>query len=93
MSNKLYINVIVSSVLFVIVCRLPSLLVPIWNVDEGFTSVVANALREGGIPYRDSVDQRGPVSYFVYAAVFALGGKNKEQNGRSDHEAWHRQQR
>jgi hypothetical protein len=52
------------------------LLVPIWNVDEGFTSVIANVLREGGIPYRDSVDQRGPVTYFVYAAVFALGGKN-----------------
>jgi hypothetical protein len=28
-----------------------------------------------------------------YGGYPALGGKNKEQNGRSDHEAWHRQQR
>jgi hypothetical protein len=62
--------------MFVIGCRLPGLLVPIWNVDEGVTSVVANVLREGGIPYRDSVDHRGPVTYVVYAALFALGGKN-----------------
>jgi hypothetical protein len=66
----------VLALVFIVVCRLPSVVRPVWNVDEGFTAITANVLRSGGTPYKDSVDHRGPVTYLVYAAVFALAGKN-----------------
>src|SRR5262245_20406393 len=60
----------------VVIARAPSLLLPVWNVDEGFTSVTANVIRAGGVPYRDAVDHRAPLTNYVYALVFSLFGRN-----------------
>jgi Dolichyl-phosphate-mannose-protein mannosyltransferase len=54
--------------------RVPSLDVLVWNVDEGITGAMADIVRAGGIPYRDGVDHRGPLTYYAYALVFALRG-------------------
>lgn len=56
--------------------RVPGVLTPIWNLDEAVSACAANAILDGGIPYRDAVDHRGPVTYYAYAAVFALFGAN-----------------
>jgi len=75
-SNRPILIAFVLAALFIVVCRLPGLARPIWSVDEGSTAITANVLLNGGAPYKDSVDHRGPVTYFVYALVFALAGKN-----------------
>jgi hypothetical protein len=56
--------------------RAPSLDVLIWNMDEGATGAIAEVILDGGIPYRDGVDHRGPVTYYVYALVFWLAGED-----------------
>ena len=62
--------------LFVLGCRLPGCPVMIWHVDEAPCAVIANVILDGGVPYRDSVDHRGPVTYFVYALIFLVAGRN-----------------
>jgi hypothetical protein len=56
--------------------RLPAAKEPFWNVDEAISACVGNKIVEGGVPYRDSVDHRGPVTYYAYAAIFLMFGKN-----------------
>lgn len=56
--------------------RLPTVSEKFFNVDEGIGAVVADSILEGGVYYRDSIDQRGPVTYYIYALIFALFGKN-----------------
>lgn len=48
---------------------------PIVDVDEAVSALIANNWLDGGVPYRDSIDQRGPVTYGIYAVVFALFGR------------------
>ena len=56
--------------------RGPSLTVPMWNVDETIHATVAEVLRDGGTLYRDAIDQRTPLTYFVTTAVFAVTGSS-----------------
>jgi len=58
----------------IIVSRMSSLDVAAWNMDEGVTAAVAESIIDGGIPYRDVVDHRGPATYYVYAAWFRMIG-------------------
>ena len=60
--------------LFVLLCwlRLPDPEAPIRDVDEAVSALIAESWLAGGVPYRDAIDQRGPVTYWIYAAVFAL---------------------
>lgn len=60
----------------ILLFRLPLAAVPFFNVDEGIGAVVANSLLDGGVYYRDSIDQRGPVAYYVYALIFLVFGRN-----------------
>ncbi len=63
--------------LFAVLCllRWPLADRPIRDVDEAVSALIANAWLEGGVPYRDAIDQRGPVTYLLYAFVFAIAGK------------------
>lgn len=56
--------------------RLPVTTETFWNIDEAVSACVANTIVDGGLPYRDSVDHRGPGTYYVYALIFWLFGKN-----------------
>ncbi|MEO7598759.1 MAG: glycosyltransferase family 39 protein, partial [Opitutus sp.] len=56
--------------------RAPSLHVTLWNVDESIHAAAARTLLEGGVMYRDAVDQRTPLTYYVFAAIFGVGGVN-----------------
>ncbi|MCB1058394.1 MAG: hypothetical protein KDD11_23070, partial [Acidobacteria bacterium] len=40
------------------------------------SALIATSWLEGGVPYRDAIDQRGPVTYVLYALVFLVAGKN-----------------
>lgn len=58
-----------------IALRVPALMKPVWNVDEAFTAVTASVILDGGVPYRDAVDHRGPLTGLLYAFVFAVAGR------------------
>lgn len=60
-----------------LVAVVPRALAAAWqfyNMDEATTAIVAKTILEGGIPYRDIADQRGPVTYSLYALVFRTAG-------------------
>ncbi len=62
--------------LFFLLCflRLPLEQAPIRDVDESVSALIAASWLEGGVPYRDAIDQRGPVTYLFYALIFAVAG-------------------
>lgn len=64
------------AVLFILLSflRMPSPDHPIRDVDEAVSALIAESWLDGGIPYRDAIDQRGPVTYVIYALVFAVAG-------------------
>lgn len=45
-----------------------------WNVDETIHTAIAQTLLDGGLIYRDAIDQRTPLTYYVFAVVFAITG-------------------
>jgi len=47
----------------------------LWNGDEAVSMTVAHAILDGGVPYRDGVDHRGPLTYYLYAAVLRVAGR------------------
>lgn len=56
--------------------RWPGLGFNSWNVDETIHAAAARTLLDGGVLYRDAIDQRTPLSYYVVAAIFAVAGEN-----------------
>jgi 4-amino-4-deoxy-L-arabinose transferase and related glycosyltransferases of PMT family len=56
--------------------RAPSFGVTMWNVDETIHSAAARVLLEGGVMYRDAIDQRTPLTYYAFAAIFKVAGLN-----------------
>src|SRR5881628_2035933 len=56
--------------------RAPGLGVTMWNVDESIHAGVARTLLNGGVMYRDAVDQRTPLTYYIFAAIFKVAGMN-----------------
>ncbi len=61
---------------WILFLRWPTLGVPLWNVDEAIHAAVARTLLDGGVLYRDAVDQRTPLTYYVVAAIFGVFGEN-----------------
>lgn len=62
--------------LFLLLCwlRAPDPQAPIRDVDEAVSALIADSWLTGGVPYRDAIDQRGPVAYAFYAVVFFFAG-------------------
>lgn len=60
----------------VIALRWPTFGFEVWNVDEAIHAAVARTLQNGGILYRDAIDQRTPLSYYAVAALFTATGAN-----------------
>lgn len=56
--------------------RGPSFGHAVWNVDEAIHSAVARELLDGGVLYRDAIDQRTPLTYYAVAALYAVAGPN-----------------
>lgn len=56
--------------------RWPTFGFSLWNLDEAIHATAARSLLEGGVMYRDAIDQRTPLSYYAVAAIFAAFGEN-----------------
>src|SRR3989338_2050674 len=66
---------ILTLILFVIfLFRLPSLFEPYWYGDEGIFAAVAANLNQGGVLYQTAWDNKPPMIYLTYAAIFKLFG-------------------
>jgi 4-amino-4-deoxy-L-arabinose transferase-like glycosyltransferase len=48
----------------------------LWNVDESIHAAAARIILDGGVMYRDAIDQRTPLSYYAVAGIFAVFGEN-----------------
>ncbi|MDI1334705.1 MAG: glycosyltransferase family 39 protein [Lacunisphaera sp.] len=56
--------------------RWPTLDFKVWNVDEAIHAAIARTLLDGGVLYRDAIDQRTPLTYYAVAVLFRIGGEN-----------------
>jgi 4-amino-4-deoxy-L-arabinose transferase-like glycosyltransferase len=63
-------------VFLTVLLRLPALTHPGPIDDEGVYAAVANVLVDGGLPYRDAVERKPPVLFWVYQACFSVAGKS-----------------
>lgn len=54
--------------------RAPSFGFKTWNVDEAIHASVARLLLDGGVLYRDAVDQRTPLTYVAMAGILGVAG-------------------
>lgn len=61
---------------FTLWLRWPTFGFGIWNLDEAIHATAARAILDGGVLYRDAIDQRTPLSYYAVAGVFAVFGEN-----------------
>ena len=78
--KKLKIRFLLLAILLgMFLLRLPSCFTPLWNVDEAVSACIANVIVDGGVPYLDAIDHRGPVTYYAYALIFQVFGKNNMQ--------------
>lgn len=71
--NKHYL--ILALILFVIyIMRLPSIYEPFWYGDEGIFAAVARNLNLGGTLYETAWDNKPPMIYLTYQAIFNIFG-------------------
>jgi len=78
MSPRRWPEIAVALVLLcaVVWLRWPTLGFDFWNVDEAIHAAAARTILDGGVLYRDAIDQRTPLSYYAVAAVMAAFGTN-----------------
>jgi 4-amino-4-deoxy-L-arabinose transferase-like glycosyltransferase len=69
-----FVLVIIAAWLFFL--RWPHFDRPAWNLDEGIHATIARTILDGGVMYRDAIDQRTPLSYYLVALSFAAIGEN-----------------
>lgn len=53
----------------ILLLRLPSLFEPYWYGDEGIYFAVAETLKRGGILYRDTMDNKTPLIYYLFTLL------------------------
>ncbi|MEL7193163.1 MAG: hypothetical protein AAFO96_12050 [Bacteroidota bacterium] len=54
--------------------RLPTLQIGMMDPDEAINVLIGQAICEGDLPYKDIIDHRTPLVFYLYAGVFALLG-------------------
>jgi 4-amino-4-deoxy-L-arabinose transferase-like glycosyltransferase len=64
----------VATIALTTILRLPSLLYRGPVDDEAVYAVVARVILAGGLPYRDAIERKPPLLFYVYAAVFKIFG-------------------
>lgn len=57
------------------ILRAPSFFRPLMDIDEGCYAAIAARMVDGGIPYRDGVENKLPGIYYAYYWVFRLFGR------------------
>lgn len=61
--------------LIILLLRTPSFVPRVVDEDEAIYAVIANQILDGGAAYRDAAENKPPLTYYYYVAVFALFGK------------------
>ncbi|MEM7367520.1 MAG: hypothetical protein AAF587_02895 [Bacteroidota bacterium] len=74
MTQRSSYSLLFIALLLTALLRLPVSGISIFNVDEAVSAVVAQEIAEGGLPYRDAIDHRGPLTYYAYALIFEICG-------------------
>ncbi|KKR48358.1 MAG: hypothetical protein UT84_C0039G0003 [Candidatus Curtissbacteria bacterium GW2011_GWA1_40_16] len=68
-------HLIFAAILFLtFLLRFPSLFEPFWYGDEGIFAAVARNLNQGGVLYQTAWDNKPPMIYLTYQAIFKLFG-------------------
>ena len=68
-------HIVLAFILFsIFIFRLPSLFEPFWYGDEGIFAAVASNLNQGGTLYQTTWDNKPPMIYITYAAIFKYFG-------------------
>ena len=57
------------------ILRAPSFFRPLMDIDEGCYAAIAARMVDGGLPYRDGVENKVPGVYYAYYWVFRLFGR------------------
>jgi len=60
--------------LFVILPRMDFQADISYNVDEATTAMFGEVVRQGGVPYKDVMDARPPLTHLVYTLIFSVSG-------------------
>jgi hypothetical protein len=55
--------------------RAPSFFRAIMDIDEGSYAAIACRMLDGGLPYRDGVENKFPAIFYTYWGIFALFGR------------------
>lgn len=71
---KHYHLVLFGILILIFVLRFPSLFEPFWYGDEGIFAAVARNLNLGGVLYETAWDNKPPMIYLTYQAIFATFG-------------------
>ena len=66
--------VLAGILLLVIFLRLPAVSSRFYIQDEGVTAAIGKCILNGGVLYRDVVDNRSPIGYYICALSFLLFG-------------------
>src|SRR5258708_39810306 len=62
--------------LLALVCLAPLAFMPLAR-DQGHFAYAGQVILDGGLPYRDVFDQKGPATHYTYAAVLAIFGQTQ----------------
>jgi 4-amino-4-deoxy-L-arabinose transferase-like glycosyltransferase len=65
--------------LFGFLLRIPYFLHTMQDIDEGCYAGIAAILMDGGLPYRDAVENKPPGIFYIYLLTFLLFGKYNMQ--------------
>lgn len=66
--------ILAAILIFTFLLRFPSLFEPFWYGDEGIFAAVARNLNQGGVLYQTAWDNKPPMIYLTYQAIFKLFG-------------------
>jgi hypothetical protein len=58
-----------------LVLRAPSFFRAFMDIDEGSYAAIGCRMLQGGLPYRDGVENKFPGIFYVYKLIFTLGGR------------------
>ena len=72
MKRHYWILVLILFLIFLF--RFPSLFEPFWYGDEGIFAAVGHNLNHGGVLYKTAWDNKPPMIYLTYAAIFQFFG-------------------
>jgi len=67
---------LVAALAFVFILRIPSLFEPFWYGDEGIFAAVGHGLNKGHMLYLQTWDNKPPMIYLYYSAIFRIFGES-----------------